>query len=223
MTTSRSRSAAKPKKILLAARNRGRKLLIELAEHLLASGHRVLVEEKAAGRTRKQKIGGKHIEVFSAASRIKPDLAISLGGDGSFIHIASAMAPLKVPVTGVNLGKVGFLADIAAERMIESVDAMLAGSYRDEKRMLMSIRQRRAGKVVVKEAAINDLVISRGDHGPLMSLDVTIGGRHACHIRADGVIVSTPSGSTAYGMAAGGPIIAPGSDCIGIIPLNPHS
>ena len=225
MTTSRRPRSGrgKPKKVLLVARNRGRSLLVELASHLLTSGHRVIIEEKAAARIRSKAIAGRRFEVFAKGSRLRPDLAISLGGDGSFIHTAAAMALLQVPVTGVNLGKVGFLADIAAEQMLESVDAILAGDYRDEKRMLMRIRLRRAGRVMIREAAINDLVVSRGEHGPLMSLDVAISGRHAYHIRADGVIVSTPSGSTAYGMSAGGPIIAPGSESIGIVPLNPHS
>ena len=182
-----------------------------------------MIEEKAAGRIRKASLAAGRIEILAPGSRIRPDLAISLGGDGSFIHLAAAMAPLQVPVTGVNLGKVGFLADIAADRMIESVDAILAGDYRDERRMMMGIRLRRAGRVLARDAAINDMVISRGEHGALMSLDVVIDGRYAYHIRADGVVVSTPSGSTAYGMAAGGPIIVPGSDCIGIVPLNPHS
>ncbi len=215
--------AARGGRIVLAARKRGAALLLRLAAHLRRRGCEPLIERATARLIGSARLAKEKLAVFDPGKSPAPAFAIALGGDGSYIHTATEMAALGVPVTGVNLGKVGFLTDIAAESMLEEIDEMLEGSYRDEERLMLNMRHLRKGAAIAEDAAINDIVISRGEFSTLMSLDIEIDGRHRFQVRADGIVVATPGGSTAYGMAAGGPIIAPGSDCIGLIPLNPHS
>ncbi len=151
------------------------------------------------------------------------DLAVVLGGDGTLLHAARVLAPQKVPLTGINLGRLGFLTDIPAEVLEEVLGAMLDGAYSEEKRMLLTgsvIRERRR---VFTSVAVNDVVVTRGAIGGMIECDVSVDGQFVYSLRSDGLIVCTPTGSTAYSLSVGGPILHPALPAIGLAPIAPHT
>ena len=153
-----------------------------------------------------------------------PDIVFVLGGDGAFLSAARHFAPRGVPLAGINFGYLGFLTDIARDKMAQAIGDILNGEHTIEERAMLSVEVHRGGKKDGEfPPAINDIVISRGEGGFLLGLRVDINERFAFDLRADGLIVSTPSGSTAYALSAGGPIVAPGLDALLLVPLCPHS
>ncbi len=150
------------------------------------------------------------------------DLAVIVGGDGTFIGMASSIAPQGVPMLGINLGRVGFLTDVNVRGMVESMVAVLEGGYSVEDRMMIRLDGSGNGKIE-RLPAVNDIVISRGGNDArIIELGISINGVHAQQLRADGIVFATPTGTTAYAMAAGGPIIAPELHSITVVPLNPY-
>ena len=152
------------------------------------------------------------------------DLAVVVGGDGTFISMAGAIAPQGVPILGINLGRVGFLTDVNIRGMVESMSEIIEGNCFIEERMMIHVQDAAGARNAVEAVpAVNDVVVSRGAEARLLELDVAIDDVHASLLRADGLVVATPTGSTAYSMAAGGPIIAPTLDSLTIVPLNAYS
>jgi len=149
----------------------------------------------------------------------KTDLVIVVGGDGSLLSAARAIDWAPVPITGINLGRLGFLADISPPRMEESLRAILDGNYALEHRLML---QARVGDTLIGHAC-NDVVIKRRDGSRLLELDAWIDGAWVSRARADGLIVATPTGSTAYALSAGGPILSPGLQNFALVPISPHS
>lgn len=149
------------------------------------------------------------------------DIAITVGGDGTIIHAAKYAARFDKPLIGVNVGRLGFAADVEVDGISE-LTAILNGSYSVENRILLDVE-------VVKDngskhyLAVNDAVIARGQLSKIIDLQVTLDGEEIAKYRADGLLFSTPTGSTAYALSAGGPIIAPQLDCILMTPVCPHS
>ena len=209
--------------VALGARYRGLPALQELALRLREEGFRPTVEQRVARRLGKATCVKSGLTVREPSARPRPVLAVALGGDGSFIKMASLYAVKDVPMVGINLGRVGFLADINSRTMSETVLDVLSGKFRDETRNILEVRHRRGGSLVSRQIVINDVVIDRGDVGTLIDLEVSVDGEHAFQLRGDGMIVSTPGGSTAYNLAAGGPIVTPDSSCTVLTPLNPYS
>lgn len=207
----------------MGARFRGLDALLELAARLKKEGYRPTVDAEVAGRLGNAACRKASLAIREAKARPRPVLAIALGGDGSFIQMASSYAVLDVPMVGVNLGRVGFLADIDSRTMAESVLEVLSGKYRDEMRIILEVKHKSGGKLAGSQVVINDVVIDRGDVNTLIDLDVVIDGGHAFQLRGDGMILSTPGGSTAYNIAAGGPIVTPDCACTVLTPLNPYS
>lgn len=151
------------------------------------------------------------------------DIAIVLGGDGSIIRAARQISAYGVPLLGINFGHVGFLADLEIAD-IGKLEKLLSGDYTVEERMMLSGRISRAdGSVTYMPPALNDIVISNGPVARLLNFDILCDGVVIQHSRADGLIIATPTGSTAYSMSAGGPILAPGLDAFCITPICPHS
>ncbi len=150
------------------------------------------------------------------------DLLITLGGDGTIVRAARAMAVMGVPILGVNLGRLGFLAEVEPARAIEVLPALLAGRYFVEERMMLRAELRRAGEIVLAAEAINDVVVARSRASRTVRIAVDVDGHYVMTQTADGVIVSTPTGSTAYCLAAGGPIVAPDLDSMIITPIAAH-
>ena len=163
------------------------------------------------------------IQPESAAPPDEFDLIVVLGGDGTFLGAARRYAPRQVELVGINLGYLGFLTDIAAQEMREVLQQILAGQCYSESRFMLSVGRNGEPLPDDSAVAINDVVISRGVAGTLVSLRVNINGVFAYDLRADGLILSTPSGSTAYALSAGGPIVAPDLDAILLVPLCPHA
>jgi len=151
------------------------------------------------------------------------DLAIVIGGDGTLLHVARSMAEAKIPVAGVNLGRLGFLTDIPQADMLSEVDAILEGQHNIEDRMMLDVMVMRNTEVIYQQFALNDIVIGRHAVERLISWKAHINDQFVTAARSDGVIFSTPTGSTAYALSAGGAIMHPGLDIISMVPVSPHT
>jgi NAD+ kinase len=152
------------------------------------------------------------------------DLIVVLGGDGTLIGMADriAEAAVDVPILGVNFGSLGFLTEITLPELYPSLESVLAGSAQIEERMMLRSRTWRDGAVLADRLALNDVVITKGALSRIIDLTVDIGDRHVMRVRADGLIVASPTGSTAYNLAAGGPILHPEVDALLLTPIAPH-
>jgi NAD+ kinase len=153
----------------------------------------------------------------------KTDLIVVLGGDGTLIHAAGLCAGREVPILGVNMGTLGFLTEFPRDRVWEALDAALAGKLQASRRLMLAAEVRRGGQVLLSGAALNDVVIARDALSRLARLDVSVDSKEAATYEADGLIVATPTGSTAYSLSAGGPIVYPTHDAILLTPICPHA
>jgi NAD+ kinase len=151
------------------------------------------------------------------------DLVMVLGGDGALLGVARQAAPRGTPVLGVDVGSFGFLADEKPDLVIERLDDLLDGRFGVEERMMLEVEVRRGSEVVEKHLALNDAVVARQAYRHLARLHCEVDGHHLATYPADGVIVSTPTGSTAYNLSAGGPIVDPRVDCIVVVAICPHT
>jgi NAD+ kinase len=151
------------------------------------------------------------------------DVLIVLGGDGTLLSMARAVGDLGVPILGVNLGGLGFLTATTLDELLPALETLVAGGMEVEHRMLLSARVVRGGQIVSEHLALNDVVITKSAMSRIIDLSVTVGGRHAISYRADGLIISTPTGSTAYNLSAGGPIMFPTMDTVALTPIAPHT
>ena len=193
--------------------------LLELARFLEGQGVRVVVDPLTASH-----VGRNHLEVMplDQAGPIA-DLAIVIGGDGTMLNVARTLAPYDVALVGVNQGRLGFLTDISTEHMLGTIGAMLEGQFITESRLLLASQVLRDGAAVFDVRAFNDASIGKGADGGLIELEVKIDGKFVYVLRADGLIVSTPTGSTAYALSAGGPILHPSLSAFAIVPVSPHT
>lgn len=153
----------------------------------------------------------------------KCDLVIVLGGDGTFLSVARVLAPFRVPVIGVNQGHLGFLTQVPREQMTQVLNGMLSGKYLPEERILLETSLVREGETVTTSLALNDVVLSRGGAGQMIEFEVFIDREFVYTQRSDGLIVSTPTGSTAYALAAGGPIMQASLRAFTLVPICPQS
>ncbi|TQV64366.1 MAG: NAD(+) kinase [Halothiobacillaceae bacterium] len=153
----------------------------------------------------------------------KSDLVIAVGGDGTLINAAHCMAAHDKPVLGINLGRLGFLVDISPDELTSRLDRILAGEYIAERRFLLSGEVIRAGKTLYRGVVFNDLVYKVRDAVRMIEFETHIDGKYLLTQRSDGMVVSTPSGSTAYALSAGGPILTPGLEAIVLAPICPHT
>jgi len=151
------------------------------------------------------------------------DLAIVVGGDGTMLHVARQLATDKVPLIGVNLGRLGFLTDIPKGSMLDSLATVLDGKFRSEERILLNVELLREGRVVRSANALNDVVVNKGQLARLIEFEVYVDGEFVSSTRADGIIVATPTGSTAYALSAGGPILHPTLPALVLVPICPHT
>jgi NAD+ kinase len=158
---------------------------------------------------------------FEAIGR-RADLAIVVGGDGTMLSAARNLVRHGVPLAGINQGRVGFMTDIAFADMHESVGAILDGRHSIEERSLLDAEVRRGGEVLLRTLALNEAVVGKGSQGRLIEFELRIDGEYVYRLRADGVIVATPTGSTAYSLSAQGPILQPTVPALALVPLNPH-
>lgn len=155
--------------------------------------------------------------------REKADLIIVFGGDGTFLHTSLNFIGTGIPLMGINLGRIGFLTEIETNELGEALDDIIAGNYRIESRNTLEVCLERDNKLIEKKHAVNDVVINRSADGEMLKVDMHINNEFVNSYRGDGIIVSTPTGSTAYSFSAGGPIINPQVKAILITPLCPHA
>jgi NAD+ kinase len=152
------------------------------------------------------------------------DVMIAFGGDGTLLAAAGAVANASadIPVLGVNLGRLGFLAEVGRTELTSALETMLAGAP-VETRLMLSGRVEREGRTVHQHLALNDVVLTRGPLSRMIEIDVTVDGNFVCHVKADGMIVATATGSTAYNLSSGGPIVHPSVDALLLTPIAPHT
>ncbi|HSP19547.1 MAG TPA: NAD(+)/NADH kinase [Myxococcaceae bacterium] len=153
----------------------------------------------------------------------RAELVLVLGGDGTLIHAARMLRGRSVPILGVNLGSLGFLTEVPRTELFPRLAEALAGTARLHTRMKLACRLHRAGKVIVEDEVLNDVVINKGALARIADHEVSLGGQFMSTFKSDGVIIATPTGSTAYALAAGGPILHPALDCAVVAPICPHA
>jgi NAD+ kinase len=193
--------------------------LLELAGFLRDRGIRVLVEEGTAAA-----VGAQGHQVASY-ERIgdEADVGVVLGGDGTMLNSARRLAQHDVPLVGVNQGRLGFMTDISRGEMLVAMDDLIAGRFTAEARVLFEAEVWRGGERVFQTMALNDVVLNKGELGRMIEIRVEVDSEFLYVLRADGLIVATPTGSTAYALSANGPILNPGVAGIAIVPLCPHA
>jgi NAD+ kinase len=148
---------------------------------------------------------------------------IVLGGDGTLLNAARLTSEWQVPVFGVNVGHLGFLTEVETDGLFPAMDKLLSGDYQLEERMLITASIERDGQEISSHLALNDFVITRGTFARIIDLSIFVDEQHVTDYWADGVIISTPTGSTAYSLSAGGPIVEPLLECVCITPICAHS
>ncbi|WP_047243358.1 NAD kinase [Chromobacterium subtsugae] len=193
--------------------------LLQLADHLAAGGSTVLIDKESLSA---EEAGGHALIDRNDMGKLA-DLCIVLGGDGTMLSIARLLAPYRVPLVGINQGRLGFMTDIPLHEMLTSIDAILHGQFVPEDRILLQASVVREDAEVASALAFNDVVFSRGAVGSMIEFEIFIDNQFVYSQRSDGLIVSTPTGSTAYSLAAGGPILHPTLQAIALVPICPQS
>ena len=151
------------------------------------------------------------------------DLAIVVGGDGTLLNTARSLAESNIAVLGVNLGRLGFLVDVSPDEMTHQLDRIMAGDFSEEDRALLHASVTRDGKVLSESTALNDVIVHKRDIARMIELDTWIDGHFLNTNRSDGLIIATPTGSTAYALSGGGPIVHPRLGAITLVPICPHT
>lgn len=163
------------------------------------------------------------IEVLPEEQVARADLVIAVGGDGTMLYAGSLTRENDIPLLGINRGRLGFLADVMTDDMLPSVDHILAGDYTVESRLLLSADLQRANGEVVTAIAFNDVVLQRSETGRMVDFETSVAGQFVNTHSGDGLIVATPTGSTAYALSCGGPIVEPHLDAMVVVPICPHT
>ncbi len=193
--------------------------LLRLAAFLSSRGLTVVVDSLSAEHLKDSPYPAMSLAEMGRAV----DLAIVIGGDGTMLNIARTLSPCHVPMVGVNQGRLGFLTDLTMDNMQDSIAAMLDGKFVTEQRLLLVARVLRDDVEVFSGLAFNEVVVHRSNISSMIEFEVRVDGEYLYNQRADGLIVATPTGSTAYAMSAGGPILHPGLDVIELVPICPHT
>lgn len=189
-----------------------------LARHLVAQGHTVrAVADEAFALA-----GDGVLAVEESDLLLDATLVVAVGGDGTMLHAARMAAIADVPVLGVNRGRLGFLADVGPDRMLESVDDALAGRCHAERRMLLAA-QVVVGDRTISALALNDVVVAKRETGRMVDLRTWVNGAYVNTHVGDGFVTATPTGSTAYALSCGGPIVHPSLDAVVLVPVCPHT
>jgi NAD+ kinase len=193
--------------------------LARLADFLRARRLTVLFEEATARLARPPLTPPRSLAEIGK----EIDLAIVIGGDGTLLNVARHLAPHGVPVIGVNQGRLGFLTDLQTENMTVEIGKVLDGDYQTESRLLLAAKIVRGGEIAHTARAFNDVVVGKGGLARLIEFETYLDGEFVNATRGDGVIVASPTGSTAYALSAGGPILHPALPAIALVPICPHT
>ncbi len=190
-----------------------------LAGYLHSKSVQVIVDETAAMLLGDPELSGQPREVMAR----RCDLVIVIGGDGTLLHAARSLLSSGVPLLGVNRGRLGFLVDVSPENMASTLDEIFAGYYKEDHRFLLHTKVLRDGETIAESNAFNDVVVHVREVIRMIELDTYVDGRYLNTQRADGLIVATPTGSTAYALSGGGPIVHPNLSAIVLVPICPHT
>jgi NAD+ kinase len=193
--------------------------LLELARFLEERGVDVMIDVLTASNIGDCQYPALSLEELGA----RADLAVVLGGDGTMLNIARTLAPFDVALVGVNQGRLGFLTDISLDTMFETIGGILDGNYVAEDRMLLEADVFTDGSPEFNMLAFNDVVVSKGVRGSMIEFEIHIDNEPIYTQRSDGLIIATPTGSTAYALSAGGPIVHPSLRVITMVPVCPHT
>jgi NAD+ kinase len=194
-----------------------------IVDFLRGAGYRVVFEEDTAAHL------GEHVSLGGIEAMSVPDIgeqakaAVVVGGDGTMLGIARQLAKYDTPLIGINQGRLGFITDIPIQNMLPALGEILAGRSRLENRTLLEARVMRDGEQIFCSVAVNDVVVARGTGAGMVELKLTVDGEFMYNQRSDGLIVSTPTGSTAYSLSAGGPLLHPSLQGIVLVPIAPHA
>ena len=197
--------------------------LVAMAHALSVRGVRVVIETVTA----KNSISPDELRPWALmdfqAIGACAEMAIVIGGDGTLLNAARQLASYGVPLVGINQGRLGFMTDIARNDMLTCMDDLLSGKFVPESRMLLAAEVMRGGQSVASNLALNEVVVDKGAIGRLIEFELFIDDKFVYNLRSDGLIASTPTGSTAYSLSANGPIVHPQVSGIALVPLCPHS
>lgn len=189
----------------------------KISEYIIAKGGTCVCQ--------KRDIGKEGIKYNSADASLIPEgteCVVVLGGDGTLIQAARDLSSINVPVFGINIGTLGYLTEIDMEQAFPAIDRIMADEYNIDTRMILRGRVYRGDDKLYSDIALNDIVINRMGSLKIINFDIFVNGEYLITYPADGLIVSTPTGSTAYNLSAGGPIVRPQTDCIVMTPVCPH-
>jgi NAD+ kinase len=196
-----------------------RPVLEEIGRYLVQQGLKVSLERETALATGITAFESLGIDALGAQC----DLAVVVGGDGTMLGIARQLAQHDVPLVGINQGRFGFITDVPLGQYAETLAPMIAGDYEEEQRSMLEGDLWRGDACIFNGLSLNDVVVSRGGTAPMIELSVHTGDEFVANLRADGLIISTPTGSTAYALSAGGPILHPGIAGWVLVPIASHT
>ncbi len=196
-----------------------RPTLIELNQFLIRQGYNVIIDQQTAHLLSDLSIPAADKEKLGEQC----DLLIAVGGDGTFLSAVRTIVDHNKPLVGINLGRLGFLVDISPSQMQDKLTQILEGQFLKESRHLLSVQIIRDDKIIHQELAVNEVVVHRWVTPSMIEIITHINGVYLNSQRSDGLIVSTPTGSTAYSLSAGGPLMHPSLKALVLVPLNPHT
>ncbi|MDD0816400.1 NAD kinase [Curvibacter sp. HBC28] len=196
-----------------------RMVLDDIAHFLARQGCEVVLESETLANTGLNQYPGMSVEAIGTHC----DLCLVVGGDGTMLGIGRRLAPYGVPMIGINQGRLGFITDIPLENYQTTLHPMLRGEYEEDHRSLMHARVMRDGHCVFDALALNDVVVNRGGTAGMVELRVEVNGHFVANQRADGLIIASPTGSTAYALSAGGPLLHPSIPGWILVPIAPHT
>jgi NAD+ kinase len=193
--------------------------MLSLVEHFYSQGVRVLVDPGVGLAFRPDSVLFCPEQAFAA----RADLIIAIGGDGTLLYAARLVAGHSVPLLGINRGRLGFLTDVSPNSMLADVDTVLAGRYTEDRRSLLAARLEKQGAEPVRTLALNDVVVNKWETGRTIDFETSINGRFVNSHGGDGMVIATATGSTAYALSCGGPIVEPDLDIWVLAPICPHT
>ncbi|HHV73726.1 MULTISPECIES: NAD(+)/NADH kinase [unclassified Thermoanaerobacterium] len=189
-----------------------------LVEWIIQHGYTPILNEIVAQKIGFSEYGKSGTEIFE-----KSDFIVALGGDGTILNVARQCASFSTPILGVNLGHLGFLAEVDAENVVEAVEKIVNNEFFIDKRMMLEASIIKENMEAVNLIALNDIVVTRGSFSRMVKLKVFVNEQYVNTYLADGIIISSPTGSTAYSLSAGGPIVYPNLELFVITPICPHT